>query len=71
MSLPPALVAVIVKVVDERPTVGVPEIVPLEARVNPAGSDGLTDHEVTVPPVLDAGNAVIAVPAVSASEFDV
>jgi hypothetical protein len=39
--------------------VGVPDIAPVdESNEMPAGSDGLTDHETTVPP-LEVGVAVV------------
>ena len=43
--------------------VGVPEIAPVEvSRDKPAGSDGETDHDVTVPPDDVGVSVVIAVP---------
>ncbi len=52
VSVPPVLVAVIVYEAEEVTAVGVPEITPVEvSRAMPAGSDGETDHDVTVPPV--------------------
>ena len=50
--------------------VGVPLIAPFEeSSDSPAGREGDTDHEVTVPP-LDVGVAVvIAVPLVKVNEF--
>ena len=40
-------------------TVGVPEIAPVdESNEIPVGSDGLIDHETTVPP-LEVGVAVV------------
>ena len=59
VALPPVLVAVIVYVAVEVIAVGVPLISPEEvSRDKPAGSDGETDHETTVPP-LDVGVAAI------------
>jgi len=37
--------------------------------VRPAGSEGETDHEVTVPPVEVGANALMDVPFVNVSEF--
>jgi hypothetical protein len=46
-----ALVAVTVKVVDERVTVGVPLITPVETEIaNPVGSEGEIAHEAAAPP---------------------
>ena len=46
--------------------VGVPEIVPVELEMErPAGRDGETDHETTVPPVEVGAKALMAVPLVS------
>ena len=52
--------------------VGVPLIAPVVlSKDKPAGSDGKTDQDVTVPP-LDVGIAVvIAVPLVNVNEFGV
>lgn len=52
--------------------VGVPLIAPVElSNERPDGSDGETDHDVTVPP-LDVGvTVVIAVPLVNVNEFGV
>ena len=50
--------------------VGVPLIAPLEeSKDKPAGKEGETDHEVTVPPVIDGVPVVIAVPLVNVNEF--
>jgi hypothetical protein len=47
---PPLLLAVIVYSVADCTVVGVPDITPVVVfSVNPAGSTGLTDHDVTVP----------------------
>ena len=40
-----------------------------ESKDKPAGRDGETDHEVTVPPVIDGVTVVIAVPLVKVNEF--
>ena len=72
VALPPLLVAVIVYVADGVIAVGVPLIAPVVlSKDKPAGSDGKTDQDVTVPP-LDVGVAVvIAVPLVNVNEFGV
>ena len=50
--------------------VGVPEMAPVEeSRDRPAGSDGETDHEMTVPPLVVGVTVVIAVPFVNVSEL--
>ena len=55
VSVPPVLFAVIVYEAEEVIVVGVPEITPVEvSRTKPAGSDGETDQDVTVPP-FDVG----------------
>jgi hypothetical protein len=70
VSLPPVLLAVTVYVADEDTAVGVPLIAPVEeSKDKPAGRDGETDHEVTVPPVIDGVAVVIAVPFVNVNEF--
>ena len=40
-----------------------------ESKDEPAGRPGETDHEVTVPPVIDGVTVVIAVPFVNVNEF--
>ena len=48
--------------------VGVPEMAPVEESSDrPAGSDGETDQEVTVPPLLVGVTVVMAVSLVSVS----
>lgn len=55
---------------EEETAVGVPLIAPVEeSKDKPAGRDGETDHEVTVPPVIDGVTVVIAVPLVKVNEF--
>ena len=67
MSVPPVFVAVIVYDADAVTVDGVPEIAPVVLeRVKPAGRDGETDHETTVPPVDVGLTVVIAVPFVKA-----
>ena len=59
VALPPVLLAVTVYVVDELTAVGVPEIAPVAvSKDRPAGSVGVIDQEMTVPP-LDVGVAVV------------
>ncbi len=41
----------------------------VESRERPVGSDGETDHEVTVPPVVVGVTVVMAVPLVSVNVF--
>ena len=68
--LPPVLVAVTVYVAEEVMAVGVPLMAPLdESSESPAGSEGETDHEVTVPPLEVGVTVVIAVPLVKVNEF--
>jgi hypothetical protein len=69
VSLPPVLVAVIVYVAEDVTAVGVPLMAPVEvSRANPAGSDGETEYEMTVPPVEVTVAVVMAVPFVSVYE---
>jgi hypothetical protein len=69
VSVPPVLVAVIVYVAEEFTAVGVPLRTPVEASsAKPAGSDGETDQETTVPPVDVGDVVVIAVPLVNVNE---
>ena len=52
-------------------TVGVPEIAPVVVdSARPAGSDGETDHDVGVPPLVVGVTVVINVPFVRVSELD-
>ena len=52
VALPPVLLAVTVKYVEEVMEVGVPLIAPVVLENDrPAGNDGEIDHEVTVPPL--------------------
>ena len=68
--LPPVLVAVTVYVAEEVMAVGVPLMAPVdESSESPAGSEGETDHEVTVPPLEVGVTVVIAVPLVKVNEF--
>ena len=71
LSLPPVLVAVIVYVAEEFTPVGVPLMAPVEVSSdNPAGSDGETEYEVTVPPVDVGEMVVMAVPISKVRSFE-
>ena len=66
--LPPVLLAVTVYVAEEVMLVGVPLIAPVEESIDsPAGREGETDQEVTVPPLELGVTVVMAVPFVSVS----
>ena len=66
--LPPVLLAVTVYVAEEVMLVGVPLIAPVEESIDsPAGREGETAHEVTVPPLELGVTVVMAVPFVSVS----
>ena len=66
--LPPVLLAVTVYVAEEVMLVGVPLMAPVEeSSDSPAGREGETDHEVTVPPLELGVTVVMAVPFVSVS----
>jgi len=66
VALPPLLVAVTVYVADEVIAVGVPEITPVEVlNESPDGSDGNTDHVMTVPPLAVGAAGAIAASLVS------
>ena len=70
VSLPPVLLAVMVKDAEDVIAVGVPDIAPVEAsKDKPAGSDGETDQEVIVPPFTVGVTVVIAVPLVRENEL--
>tara|TARA_Y100001954_G_scaffold207087_1_gene230250 strand:- start:858 stop:1082 length:225 start_codon:yes stop_codon:yes gene_type:complete len=52
VALPPVLLAVTVKDVEEVMAVGVPLMAPVEVEnERPDGNEGLIDHEVTAPPL--------------------
>ena len=71
VPVPPVLVAVIVYEALEVTAVGVPLMAPVEVSSDkPAGSDGDTEYETTVPPVEVTVSVVIAVPFVSVSEVE-
>ena len=66
VSVPPVLVAVMVYEAEEVTAEGVPLMAPVEvSSANPAGSDGETEYETTVPPVEVTVAVVMAVPLVS------
>ena len=68
--LPPVLLAVMVYVAEDVMAVGVPLMAPVvESMERPAGSEGDTDQEVTVPPLEVGVTVVIAVPLVRVNEF--
>ena len=70
VSEPPVLVAVIVQEAEEVTAVGVPLIVPFEVSSDkPAGRDGETEYETTVPPFAVGDTEVICVPLVKVNEF--
>ena len=70
VSLPPVLLPVTVYDAEEVTAEGVPEMAPVEESMErPAGREGETDHEVTVPPVVVGVTVVIAVPLVNVNEF--
>ena len=63
VSVPPVFVAVIVYDAEDVTAVGVPLMAPVEVSSDkPAGSDGETEYETTVPPVEVTVSVVIAVP---------
>ena len=69
VSVPPVLVAVIVYDAEDVTAVGVPLMSPVEVSSDkPAGSDGETEYETTVPPVEVTVAVVIAVPLVNVYE---
>ena len=65
VSEPAPLVAVTVYEAEVESADGVPEIAPVEvSKDRPAGSEGVTDHESTSPPLADGIAVVIAEPLV-------
>ena len=70
VSVPPVLVAVMVYAAEDVTEVGVPEMAPVVLEMlRPAGSDGETDQDTTVPPVDVGLSVVMAVPLVSVMEL--
>jgi hypothetical protein len=66
VSVPPVLVAVMVYDAEDVTAEVVPLMAPVEvSSANPAGSDGETEYETTVPPVEVTVAVVMAVPLVS------
>ena len=71
VSVPPVLVAVMVYTAEDVTAVGVPLIAPVEvSRAKPAGSEGDTEYDMTVPPVEVTVSVVIAVSFVKVSEVE-
>ena len=71
VSVPPVLVAVTVYVAEEVTAVGVPLMSPVEVSSDkPAGSDGETEYETTVPPVDVGEMVVMAVPFSKVRSFE-
>ena len=55
---------------DEETAVGVPLMAPVdESSERPAGREGETDQEVTVPPLSEGETVVMAVPLVNVNVF--
>ena len=70
VALPPVLLAVTVKYVEEVMEVGVPLIAPVVLENDrPAGNDGEIDHEVTVPPLEVGVSADMVTSLVNESEL--
>ena len=66
VELPPVLLAVTVYCVEDEMAVGVPEIAPwVVEKERPAGREGESDQEVTVPPRALGVAVVMAVPLVN------
>ena len=71
VSVPPVLVAVMVYDAEEVTAVGVPLMSPVEVSSDkPAGRDGDTEYEVTVPPVDVGEMVVMAVPFSKVRSFE-
>ena len=71
VSVPPVFVAVIVYDAEDVTAVGVPLMAPVEVSSDkPAGSDGETEYETTVPPVEVTVSVVMAVPFSRVSEVE-
>ena len=70
VALPPVLLAVTVKYVEEVMEVGVPLIAPVVLENDrPAGNDGEIDHEETVPPLEVGVSADMVTSLVNESEL--
>ena len=71
VSVPPVFVAVIVYDAEDVTAVGVPLMAPVDVSSDkPAGSDGETEYETTVPPVEVTVSVVMAVPFSRVSEVE-
>ena len=71
VAVPPVLVAVMVYEVEDVTAVGVPLMAPVVVSSdNPAGSDGDTAYDTTLPPVEVTVSVVMAVPLVRVSEVE-
>ena len=71
VSVPPVLVAVMVYEALEVTAVGVPLMAPVEVSSDkPAGSDGETEYDTTLPPVEVTVSVVMAVPLVNVREVE-
>ena len=71
VSVPPVLVAVIVYEAEDVTSVGVPLMAPVVvSNDRPAGSDGETEYDTTLPPVEVTVSVVMAVPLVRVSEVE-
>ena len=71
VAVPPVLVAVMVYEVEDVTAVGVPLMAPVVVSSdNPAGSDGETEYDTTLPPVEVTVSVVMAVPLVRVSEVE-
>ena len=70
VSVPPVLVAVIVYEAEDVTSVGVPLMAPVVvSNDRPAGSEGETEYDTTLPPVEVTVAVVMAVPLVNVKEF--
>ena len=71
VSVPPVLVAVIVYEAEDVTSVGVPLMAPVVvSNDRPAGSEGETEYDTTLPPVEVTVSVVMAVPLVRVSEVE-
>ena len=71
VSVPPVLVAVMVYEAEDVTREGVPLMAPVVvSNDKPAGSDGETEYDTTLPPVEVTVSVVMAVPLVRVSEVE-
>ena len=71
VAVPPVLVAVMVYEAEDVTTVGVPLMAPVVvSRAKPAGSDGETEYDTTLPPVVVTVSVVMAVPLVNVRDVE-